>query len=111
MKLTIRYTTGDPPREWVEEIQAVSIAYDGSICRIEAVMPEAMVWRIHGSSDATLWQRIKRRFFGPIRPVLPWPPPPPIGGYQPTKRMTGPNVAPPPDYGKPPCTPHGQGTK
>jgi hypothetical protein len=60
MKLTIRYTAGDPPRERIEEIQAVSIAYDGRICRIEAVMPEVMIWRIHGSSDATLWQRIKR---------------------------------------------------
>lgn len=59
MKLTIRYTAGDPPREWIEEIQAVSMAYDGRICRIEAVMPEAMVRRIHGSSDATFWQRIK----------------------------------------------------
>ena len=60
MKLTIRYVAGDPPSEYMEEIRAVSVTYDGRICRIEAVMPEAMVRRIHGSSDAALWQRVKR---------------------------------------------------
>jgi hypothetical protein len=46
--------------EYTEEIQAISLAYDGRICRIEAVMSESMIRRIHGSSDGTLWQRIKR---------------------------------------------------
>ena len=80
MKLTIRYTAGDPARECVEVVE----------------IPDGSDWENafqRARFTPTLWQRIKRAL------------------NQPTKRMTGPNVAPPPAYGKPPCTPHGQGTK